>query len=281
MRAAGSEASAMIKLSLCVPTYNRVTYLRELMPVLIAEVETANRSEIQVELLISNNASTDSSGAYLSGLSCPGLRMFCNGSNIGGDRNFLACVDRAAGEYVWLFGDDEVILPGAIVRVLALLSEVKPALLVLRDARCGNKEKSSVAVYSDYVNCVRTEGMEIFALAHTLITANVFRRDVFDLQTARAMLRTSYAHMYGLLLGLRRGGRVAVAPGVFRTRPQRAQFEHWPTALCVKQGIYLWRLAAWFGVPQIRCFALRLIANLPVEVAGCWLHKIWPSYGRT
>ena len=269
-------------LSLCIPTYNRESYLRELLPALLAEVDTVNQAGQRVELLISDNASTDGTEAYLKGLLCRGLKVFRNAANIGGDRNFLACVERASGAYVWLVGDDELIEAGGVGRVLARLSGERPALLILRDGGPGAGAGGG-STYPDYGACVREEmkRTESFALSHTLITANVFRKDVFDLNVATSMLYTSYAHMYGLMNGLKRGGRVDVQAGVFRTRPQRAQFDRWPTALCVKQAGYLWRLAGWFAVPHLRRTAFRLALNLPAEVLACCLHKVFPKFGRT
>ena len=271
-----------ILLSICIPTYNRVNYLRDLVPTLIAEVEAVNQPTVQVELLISDNAATDGTDVYLRGLSCKGLNVYRNTTNIGGDRNFLACAERASGEYVWLFGDDEVLEPGGIGLILDLLAKEHPALVILRDGEKSVDVKEDV-VYTDYGSCVRTEMKRdaSFALSHTLISANVFKRDVFYLKEAESMLSTNYAHMYGLLFGLKRGGRVAMKSGVFRTRPQRAQFDRWPAALCVKQAGYLWRLAGWFRVPDLRRSAVRLALNLPVETLACCMHNVFPKFGRT
>jgi glycosyltransferase involved in cell wall biosynthesis len=272
-----------ITLSLCIPTYNRALYLRELLPNLIAEVGTANQSAMRVELLISNNASTDETDSYLGTLSCRGLRVYRNAENIGADRNFLACIERASGEYVWLFGDDEVIVPGGIARIMKLLSKEQPFLVILRDGK-NVLDVSEEVIYPNYCICVREEMKrdEGFGLTHTLITANLFRKDIFDLKAAAAKLYTNYAHMYGLLDGLKRGGGVVMMTGIFRSREQRAQFDRWPTALCIKQAGYLWRLAGAFGVPRLRRIAFRLALNLPIEVLSRCLHMILPNrFGRT
>lgn len=272
-----------IILSFCIPTYNRVKYLRELIPLLIAELQTVNRMAMQVELLISDNASTDGTEEYLRGVSCRGLNVLRNKINIGGDRNLLACVKRASGEYIWLFGDDEIIEPGGVGRVLSFLSSEHPALLILRDGKHSLNTAEEI-IYPDYGTCIREEmkQSQIFALSHTLITANLFRKDVFDLKWAVSKLYTNYAHMYGLLNGIRNGGRVAIKAGVFHTRPQRAQFDRWPTALCVKQAGYIWWLAGWSGIPGLRRFACRLALNLPVELVSCVAHKVFPDrFGRT
>lgn len=269
-------------LSICIPTRNRVSYLRELLPALAREVEAANRLALRVEVVLSDNASTDETEAYLKSLAFRGLRVFRNAQNIGGDRNFLTCVSRAAGDYVWLFGDDELLVPGSVERILAVLAEKKPALLVLRGCEAGCAP-GECRLYADYGACVREEmkTCEQFTLSHTLITANVFRKRVFDLARAQELLPTNYAHVYGFVVGLRGGGSVAVMADGFSMRARRAQFESWPKALCVKQAVYLWRIADWFQVPALRGRAVRLAANLPLEVLSQCLHAFFPSFGRT
>lgn len=264
-------------LSICIPTRNRVNYLRELLPLLVREVESANRQIVRVEIVLSDNASTDDTEAYLKGFAFKGLRIFRNAQNIGADRNFLACVSHAFGEYVWLFGDDDLLIPGCLERILAFLIEEKPNLLILRGDQSGTRR-----CYEDYGACVKSE-MTVcgqFVLSHTLITANIFRKSLFDLGRAKAFLPTNYAHMYGVMIGLRNGGRVGVMSDGFSMRMQRAQFERWPTALCVKQAVYLWRIAAWFGLPGLRGGAVRLAANLPIEVLAQCFHGIFPNRGR-
>ena len=270
-----------IILSICIPTYNRVKYLRELIPSLITELAVVNRDAMQVELVISDNAATDGTGEYLRGLSGRGLRVYRNSENIGASRNYLACIDHALGEYIWLFGDDELIVSGGIGGVLTLLTNVHPALLILQ-ASGQDADGEKVVVYPDYGTCVHEEmkGNPAFALSHTLITANVFRKEVFDPKKALAMLYTEYSQMYGLMSGLKIGGRIAFMAGVFSVRAQRAPFERWPTALCVKQAGYLWRLAGWFDVPRLRSMAFRLALNLPVEVLSCMAHKFLPGRFR-
>ena len=268
------------QLSICIPTFNRVAYLRELLPILIREIAAANTAGQRVELVISNNASTDGTEAFIRSLSCPALVYNRNPENIGGDRNFLRCIELANSRYVWLLGDDELVAPGGIARILNCLDEVLPMLLVLREAD-REEDPSARAVYPDYGACLRAqEHAASFALGHTLISANVFRKDAFDLPFGRAMLPTCYAHMYGLASGLRQGGQVAAMGGALRIRPQRAQFAHWPMALCVKQAMYLWRVAKWFHVPELRPFAFRLALNLPIEILARLLGRFSSRFRR-
>jgi len=266
-------------LSICIPTFNRLPYLRELLPIILAEVAEANRVEPRVELLISDNASADGTEAYLRTQVYPWLFYRRNTTNIGARYNFLSCIQLAQGDYVWLFGDDDLFVPGGMACVLDFLEQYQPGLLILS----GDQQEEDIPeriIFSGYAACLRSRGVR-FALAHTLISCNVFRREAFNFSRAESMQYTEYGHMYGMVDGLLPDARVAVLSGVMRTREVRAQFDQWPVALCVKQGLYLWHLAKRFGVSELRAPAIRLAMNLPVEIAAQCLRRISPRFGRT
>lgn len=111
-----SSRSARPLLTLAVPTYNRSGCLRELLSVLVDQL----RDEPRVELLISDNASTDDTPAVVQNFVARGLRIRCirNQENVGADANFLQCFEQARGKYVWLFSDDDVIIPGGLTKIL-------------------------------------------------------------------------------------------------------------------------------------------------------------------
>lgn len=258
-------------LSICVPTHNREAYLRHLLPELLRQAEAVRAQGPQIEVLVLDNASTDGTDAYLRGGAGCGFVHIRHPANIGGDRNFLACVDRASGRFVWLFGDDDCVEPTGIARVCEALGSETPELLILPD--CGGETSGVPCMvrYDDYAAFLRAAGPS-GALAHTLISGNVFARDSFDGALARRRLPTNYAHAYGIIGGLR-GGPVLTLTHVLRVRRTRAPFERHPMALCIKQGAYLWWLAARFSVPGFRPWSLRLFANWPVEV----LSLVWRS----
>src|ERR1035438_7055720 len=46
------------------------------------------------------------------------VRYIRNTQNIGADANFLQCFEQALGKYVWLFSDDDLIVPGGLAKIL-------------------------------------------------------------------------------------------------------------------------------------------------------------------
>ena len=107
-------------LSICVPTYNRAELLRSLLLSLVPQVrELAG----EVELVVSDNCSTDETRQTVEWARGFGpLRYHRNGENIGAIPNILLLADElAAGEFCWLLGDDEMLRPGAVAKVVEIL----------------------------------------------------------------------------------------------------------------------------------------------------------------
>lgn len=248
-------------LSICIPTYNRLPYLKGLVECLVKQLDAVMSG--RVELLVSDNVSADGTAAFCKTISRSYFRWWTNATNVGGDRNFLKCIREAAGDYVWLVGDDDVVPPDAVARALGLLETERPDLLV-SDAEVESSGKA-YAGYGEFLaeNCRRDCSA---ALRHTLISANVFRRDCFDLAFAEEKLYTQYAHMFGLMKNL--DGKVVLTSGLIEVRPVRAAFAKYPSCLCVKQALYLAYLANRFDQTRFRRFAFFNACNLPVEYAS-------------
>ncbi len=112
-------------LSICIPTFNRSRFLAELLEALLPQLIASPSHGAGVELLISDNASADDTPAIVTALQARGLpaRYVRNGTNLGADANFLQCLSLAEGKYVWVLGDDDLIMPGALGALLSLLSQ--------------------------------------------------------------------------------------------------------------------------------------------------------------
>jgi glycosyltransferase involved in cell wall biosynthesis len=114
-------------LSICVPTYNRISYLEQLMNTLLPEAQNYN-----VEVCVSDNNSSDYTGKYLwekaKNFSC--LKFQVNEENCGLDMNMLKVMKMATGEYILIIGDDDGFTEGGLSLILKSL-ENNPDLLIL------------------------------------------------------------------------------------------------------------------------------------------------------
>lgn len=110
--------SSIARLSICVPTYNRAECLRQLLDSLVGQVTE------EVEVVIADNASTDHTEEVVRKYQekIPNIRFHRWEENLGAERNFLKVVECAQGEYCWLMGSDDALMPGAIARILGELN---------------------------------------------------------------------------------------------------------------------------------------------------------------
>lgn len=257
-------------LSICIPTYNRSRYLREILPQLLQQVEKVNDMGASVELLVSDNHSPDDTERYVKEWAGSRVSYYRNRVNIGADRNFLACVRRARGVYVWLFGDDELVLPNGIAAVVRVLRQSAPALVILYDPGI-LPSVDSPAEYSDYASCIRaaTCSPSAFALSHGLITRNVFKKTSFSMRTGHQMVQTNHGHMYGLIEGVRHGGTIVLLNGVIQVRQERPDYAQWPGNrwgnLCIKQARYMHYVGQLFCIPELNRAARNSVLHWPVE----------------
>lgn len=107
-------------ITIAIPTFNRASLLHRLLGQLGSQIN----SDVRVELIISDNASTDTTSSVVKEFQDQGMpvRYLRNSTNIGADRNILQCFDAALGEYVWIFSDDDLMAPGTVHRLLDTLS---------------------------------------------------------------------------------------------------------------------------------------------------------------
>jgi abequosyltransferase len=107
-------------LTIAVPTYNRASYLDLCLSQICPQLRPDNST---VELLVSNNCSTDGTDDIVRKFISLGhpITYLRNAENIGVDRNFAQCFSRANGKYVLILGDDDVILDGAVDKIVTIL----------------------------------------------------------------------------------------------------------------------------------------------------------------
>jgi abequosyltransferase len=115
-----NEDTGNIKLSVAIPTYNGASHIQEALNSIIIQLDDIDE---ELEIVISDNASTDQTPEIIRDQQKkhPFIRYFRNEENLGADRNFDLAVRRATGEYVWLFSDNDIMMPQAIKNVLQVI----------------------------------------------------------------------------------------------------------------------------------------------------------------
>lgn len=110
--------------TVCIPTYNR----REL---LAASLQSVRDQSLQdVEIIVSDNASTDDTGDYVRSLNDPRVRYDRLEENIGLFGNLSRCLQLGSGRYRVMLPDDDLMLPGNLEAKVRFLDENPSAGMV-------------------------------------------------------------------------------------------------------------------------------------------------------
>lgn len=120
----------MKRLSICIPTYNRNDELIRLLCSIFQQVDENSIAE-DIEVYVGDNCSIDKT---CEALECyrkvkKYFRYYRNDENKGYALNINRLVAEAQGEYCWLMGSDETVLPQAIVNVLATIERNNDVVL--------------------------------------------------------------------------------------------------------------------------------------------------------
>lgn len=101
-----------MKISVCIPTCNRAAHLNNCLQSLIVN---KSNSKLDFQVCVSDNGSSDGTEEVVRRAQTSiEIKYHKNHSNLGIARNFLNVVDMADGEFVWLMGDDDLLLPRAL-----------------------------------------------------------------------------------------------------------------------------------------------------------------------
>ncbi len=110
-----------VKLSICIPTYNRAKHLQNCLNSIIS---CNSQSKYNFQVCVSDNASVDATADIVRKAQLHLDIKYCkNESNLGIPRNFLNVVSMADGDFIWLIGDDDLLVPNAISRLYDLIEK--------------------------------------------------------------------------------------------------------------------------------------------------------------
>ena len=169
-------------LTIAIPTYNRLEKLKICLKRLMEQKKIE-----QIEIIVSDNASTDGTGEYMTELvkKAENIHYYRNTENVGPDKNFLNCFEKAVGEYVLLLGDDDFMLPMAVEHLLDTL-EKKPVFLHLNTSGLVSEspfvyneprwEETGLKVYSSREKFLEDTGIFITFMSSLVFRTELVRR---------------------------------------------------------------------------------------------------------
>jgi abequosyltransferase len=124
------------RLSICIATFNRGAFIEQTLDSVIHQLDDS------VELIVVDGASPDDTQAVMDAYCArhPEVRYVREPVNSGVDGDYDKAVGYARGEFCWLMTDDDLMVDGAVQRVLARLDG---ADLVIVNTEVRNKDLSA------------------------------------------------------------------------------------------------------------------------------------------
>jgi len=162
-------------LTICIPTYNRLIYIKELLDKLLPQLNE------KVEVLVSDNCSNDGTWEYL--ISIANIKKHRHTENIGADRNVVSVVQIATTKYIWLLCDDDLPSNNLVNNILEVIENYdNPPLIYLKAygmARNGEGYNPSIQVDTWRV-CSFDEFLQEVGIWFTFGSSIIARKDCID-----------------------------------------------------------------------------------------------------
>ncbi|MDX2046818.1 MAG: glycosyltransferase, partial [Chitinophagaceae bacterium] len=174
-----------MKLSICVPTYNR---LKSLL-LLLESLKKISYDPGSYEILISDDSTNNETRDYFATHSFPNITYYKNFTNLGQFRNCSACVSRAKGEWVQIVHDDDEINPAYLESIAPLFEQKDAVIIAGKTIILGEQSEETVKKHQakldkiGFTGPVSVDGKELilkillhgnpFIFSHT-----IFRREI-------------------------------------------------------------------------------------------------------
>ena len=127
----------MVLLTISIPAHNKYFLIEEAISSIMNEPEFSE----EVDIVISDNSLNNDINLYEKKYAINrSIKIFDSKKFNCLDSNVNQAVNLALGEYVWIFIDDDLIVPGALKKIINFLKKKKPKLLILNSKSFkGNK----------------------------------------------------------------------------------------------------------------------------------------------
>jgi len=112
-------------ISICIPTYNRLSSLKRHLSSIFNGFE-----DYPYEVIIADGGSTDGTLEYLRSLDNDNVKLIEQGKLTGAVKAFNACFRIIKGDYVLIGGDDLILVPKVLIKACELMDKEKQIGLV-------------------------------------------------------------------------------------------------------------------------------------------------------
>ncbi len=230
------------KLSICIPTYNRATYLNECLDSIVAQFKDDD-IYTKTEVIISDNASTDDTLNIVKKFTekFDNIKYFKNEKNIGFDKNLLNVIEKSTGEYCLTLGDDDALFSNSLSIIFKKIDDFNFPYYILncwgynhemtspvvshpnwdiKEDRIFNTLSDFVKTISKYIDIVGNFGgmsMQLFS-----------RKAWADFSEKEKFIGTNTIHLFILLSIFKDSKFVLVASPCIKTRNDNMRWDTFP-----------------------------------------------------
>lgn len=188
-----------VKLTIAIPTYNRCELLRQTLNSVISQINP------NIEILVSDNGSSDETEDMMKEY-CKNHNVcyYRNDTNLGMDNNFLKCLKNSNGEYIHLLSDDDILLPGAVKKVLEFIESEKPDYINLNSFTystdvfdLNEMKEPRIKLKEDLITNNKEVFMKYIGVYITYISATIVKREKFvQLSNPEKYIGTYFLHAH-------------------------------------------------------------------------------------
>lgn len=184
-------------LSICIATHNRAAVIGETLSSIVPQLRPGT------EVVVADGASTDATAEVVAAVArlYPAVRYVRLPRKGGIDHDYDQAVCLAAGEFCWLFSDDDILLPGAVQQVLRRIEEGHDLIV----ANAVVKDHTLTEILLE--NCMGTRASRAYASAElaelfvdtaqylTFLGAVIIRRSLWLSRDRARYFGTEFVHL--------------------------------------------------------------------------------------
>lgn len=167
-------------LTIAIPTYNRCTYLKENLDILLPQCA---KHEGIIKVVVSDNASTDETQELISiyNKMFPQLISYSrNETNIGLQGNFEKAIDLSDSKYVFLMGDDDIMSPNFIEIILPYIVSSQEYSIIHWGRLTGDANCTNNKLYNPYFEDLVSQQSVSDFIKSTLSSTNFLSSFLFN-----------------------------------------------------------------------------------------------------
>lgn len=208
-----------ILISFAIPTYNGEETIKEtIVSILDAISFLPLEFQNKLEIVIVDDLSTDNTRGVLSSfVDSKNILIEFNDKRLGMDLNFRKVALLSQGEYVWFFGQDDLILKYGLLKVVNAILSGNPNIIslnytqidssgsVLNNSCLNNISRGSLKTNYIYKFSSCEDYFRIFSSAPTFLPATIMRRSFWEKFDHKPFVGTCYVQVACILSNMNKG----------------------------------------------------------------------------